>query len=665
MRASGADSIGQLTDPEHPSIDAALDIVSAGIEQFHGQLTFRIDTRGEIPTSLPDPEDVMAFLWLIDADEDPGTGQPHGALGSEFNVRAVIGESYGGGFVDVTGDLPGGGVGSVNVEGNAITITIYLSQISGAVDFNWCCASFGEIGGGYVPGNPETVIVHSDTLPFTPAARVTVTTPILELCPTGTTTGQLDVLIRDGTGNVMPNEDYTITFHSTNDAVATVDATGLVTAIAPPVYHWQTPYIEVWADGLRADNAAVIRVTHAELGVVHQNYPGERVTFYLPAFIEGVDLDGLTRTYEVVEATDRAYLAQAEGLGTVPTGGGMEYFVLDVADDPATAVCGASGNPIRLGWLWGQAANNSCYIVNDPANRVPQWFVIFHEMGHNFTAACNAFNMFLWGPSEPHNVAYAEGLGSLAAMWSWKVIVTYPTNLGPLTLANIEEHYQSNAARFRQSLDAYEDAGADYMTIDPDIVDGILLEMYDEYGLKIWFDLFSTFLPSEAPLPIPMDSTEKQATWIVAAMSASSGLDQRNRFRDEYGFPIDDAAWAEILDIVQQRIAARTWQPPGAIDESAESIRGWNRLLPAAPNPFRPPADLRFVLARGGTVKLTVYDAGGKRVATPFVGDLMPGQHTLRWDGRDDAGRRVAAGTYVARLATATGTDEQKLTVIR
>ncbi len=412
--------IGQQTDPEHPSIQAPLDIVSAQIEQTGGELTFSIQTRGAIPTSLPEPDDTMTYLWFVDTDENAATGQPHGALGSEFNVRAVVGETYGGGFVDVTGSEPGGGGGTVVIAGNTISITIWLSQIGDATDFNWCCASFAIVGGSYVAGNPDTVISHSDTLPYTPPARVTVTTPILELCPSGPATGQLAVVIRDENGEILPNAEHVITYHSTSEAVATVSSTGLVTAITPPEYHWQTPYIEVWADGVMSDNSAVIRVNSIDVGAVHQVYPAEHVTFCVPPLLEGVDLGAIAANYEIVGATERAYLAQSTGLGTVPTGGGMEYFVLDVANDPNTSVCGASGNPVRLGWTYGVPAHNSCYIVNDPANRVPQWFVIWHEMGHNFTCACNAFNLFCMGPSGPHNSAYCEGLASLAAMWSWQ-----------------------------------------------------------------------------------------------------------------------------------------------------------------------------------------------------------------------------------------------------
>ncbi len=484
---SWADVIGQLTDPPHPSIDAGLDILAAQVEQTGGQLTFSIWTRGDIPTSLPLPDDTVTFLWLVDTDEDPGTGQPHGPLGSEFNVRAVIGETYGGGYVDVCGGEPGGGLGTVTVDGNLVTIAIWLDQIATPADFNWLCSSFRIASGNWLPGNPETGVAAAQTLPFTAPEWVTVTTPILQLCPDGPATGQLEVELLDADGNVMPAEEHVLVYRSTNEAVATVDANGLVTAIAPPAQHWQTPYIEVWADGRMADTFAVVRVTSIPLGVVHQEYAAPHVSFWLPPQIEGVDLEALTLDYEIVPATELAYLAETSGVGGVPFRGCRHNYVLDVTNDPATGVCGASGCPTRLGWLWGQPAHNTCFIVNDPAHRVPQWFVIWHEMGHNVTCACNAFNLFCMGPSEPHNFAYREGLASLAAMWAWQSVMASPGSLGTLARQDIDQHFgQGYAPIFRQSLGAYQAAGADYDTIDPNIVDGIFLEMFDQYGPKAW-----------------------------------------------------------------------------------------------------------------------------------------------------------------------------------
>jgi len=80
--ASAGSIIGQLVDPEQPECEGFVDILSARIEQDGGQLTFVIEAREEIPTSVGSNEHIT-FLWLVDADNDPMTGQPHEQLGSE------------------------------------------------------------------------------------------------------------------------------------------------------------------------------------------------------------------------------------------------------------------------------------------------------------------------------------------------------------------------------------------------------------------------------------------------------------------------------------------------------------------------------------------------------------------------------------------------------
>lgn len=78
--------------------------------------------------------------------------------------------------------------------------------------------------------------------------------------------------------------------------------------------------------------------------------------------------------------------------------------------------------------------------------------------------------------------------------------------------------------------------------------------------------------------------------------------------------------------------------------------------LAAAPNPFNPATTLRLDLPHDATVCLAVFDARGRQVRLLVDGDVLAaGAHDLRWDGRDGAGRPLAAGTYLARGTVGSG----------
>ena len=73
-------------------------------------------------------------------------------------------------------------------------------------------------------------------------------------------------------------------------------------------------------------------------------------------------------------------------------------------------------------------------------------------------------------------------------------------------------------------------------------------------------------------------------------------------------------------------------------------------LQPVWPNPAEGDAHMRFTLPAAGRVELRVYDIEGREVRTLIDGERPPGSQSALWDGRDDAGRRVASGPYFVRL---------------
>jgi len=101
---------------------------------------------------------------------------------------------------------------------------------------------------------------------------------------------------------------------------------------------------------------------------------------------------------------------------------------------------------------------------------------------------------------------------------------------------------------------------------------------------------------------------------------------------------------------------------------SAVDLPGFGRfaLHAAAPNPFNPSTTIRFNLPQSSAVALTIYDLQGKLVRTLLNGEVLSaGRNEMSWRGRDDAGRRVASGTYFYRLEAAKNTETRQMTLIK
>jgi FlgD Ig-like domain len=68
------------------------------------------------------------------------------------------------------------------------------------------------------------------------------------------------------------------------------------------------------------------------------------------------------------------------------------------------------------------------------------------------------------------------------------------------------------------------------------------------------------------------------------------------------------------------------------------------------PNPFNPSTTISFEVFPAGAVEVDVFAVDGAKVRTLLRASLGEGPHQIRWDGRDDGGRRVASGMYIARV---------------
>jgi hypothetical protein len=107
---------------------------------------------------------------------------------------------------------------------------------------------------------------------------------------------------------------------------------------------------------------------------------------------------------------------------------------------------------------------------------------------------------------------------------------------------------------------------------------------------------------------------------------------------------------------------------PGATDVSPGSLdlpRTF-RLLASRPNPCQGSSEIRFLLPSVRTVDVGLFDLAGRKVHSLVAGErLTPGEHSIRWDGRDGSGAPVRDGVYLVHVRSGRDVAVGKLIVLR
>ncbi len=113
--------------------------------------------------------------------------------------------------------------------------------------------------------------------------------------------------------------------------------------------------------------------------------------------------------------------------------------------------------------------------------------------------------------------------------------------------------------------------------------------------------------------------------------------------------------------------------PVSATPQAAETDEG--RQTPGSfflknyPNPFNPGTTISFDLSsfpeQNIPVTLTIYDAGGARVAVLYDGMLSAKAHSFRWNGLNSSGRMMPSGVYFYTLKSPLRTLTKKMMLLR
>jgi choice-of-anchor B domain-containing protein len=189
---------------------------------------------------------------------------------------------------------------------------------------------------------------------------------------------------------------------------------------------------------------------------------------------------------------------------------------------------------------------------------------------------------------------------------------------------------------------------------------------------------------SELAVPVVLESFEAQAgddavtlRWSLAVegdagealllqrSEAGGPFGERARLEPRSGEHRDAAVRAGVE--YRYRLVLQRGGEAVVLGERAARLAAPARshLLGNAPNPFNPSTRVRFDLARGGEVRLAIYDLRGRLVRSEARSGLAAGRHEILWDGADGHGRPQPSGVYFYEVRSGGWRARGRMTLAR
>ena len=83
------------------------------------------------------------------------------------------------------------------------------------------------------------------------------------------------------------------------------------------------------------------------------------------------------------------------------------------------------------------------------------------------------------------------------------------------------------------------------------------------------------------------------------------------------------------------------------------------------PNPFNPSTTIAYDLPSEASVSIVIYDALGQEVRRLVADTKSAGRYTIQWDARDNLGRGVGSGVYIAKVEAGAFSATQKMLLLK
>ena len=205
------------------------------------------------------------------------------------------------------------------------------------------------------------------------------------------------------------------------------------------------------------------------------------------------------------------------------------------------------------------------------------------------------------------------------------------------------------------------------------------IALTDDYAVMLDAGGLWTLDLYDPPTPVTVADFRARQVGGVVGLSWRAPALSAERFRLAGSF--SGLSWpVAVSEAGEGAFTARDEQAPvGGVSYvlSIDGDEGWTEIARTAvlveasvlaepfPNPFNPRVTVPYALTRPGPVRLSVYDAMGRRLAVLVDESKPAGAYRAVWDGTDDRGRALPSGSYRIRLETEGITATRSATLLR
>ena len=272
-----------------------------------------------------------------------------------------------------------------------------------------------------------------------------------------------------------------------------------------------------------------------DLGEIHI-HQGKYVTLEIPKWYEST-----ISKFDLMNFLDIAYQIEFELSGVYPFHGKKKGTIIY---DPTINWAHSGlwvGLPIHFGKGWF-------------AEGSAPWFGFLHEMGHDFqTGAIKKFSDLTVHQDTgiPIYSGLVEGFASIAYFYAGYVLEKSKDHRGINHNAYqaIMKDVKERRNKYLQAMNVYQESGALFNRINPDMVDGMLIQICDKHGwanLPNFFRYFHDDGPFTENIINKANNEEQRITIIIAALSAAMEFDLKSQLQ-QWNFPINDQYYETIL----------------------------------------------------------------------------------------------------------------------